>query len=79
MYHRGVLNTAEPQICLGLMARISALAWLWLGLESSTFSIFYFILSLFMSKLCFFCEFGVGKMIQYAPDVSSCYTVLCKC
>ena len=66
---RGVLNTPEPQIYLGLMVRI----WAGLGLHSSTVSVFYFILSLYMGKICLFYDLlqsksGVEKFIQYAPE-----------
>ena len=60
-----LMNTAEPQINLGLLVRI----WASLGLDSSTFSIGYSIFSLFIGKLWFFgqSKSGVEEMIQYAP------------
>ena len=46
---RGVSSTPELKIYQGMVDRI----WANMGLVSSTFSIFDFILSLFRSKLCF--------------------------
>ena len=50
IWRQGVLNTLVPQIHVGLMAGI----WASLGLDFGTFTIFYFLLSLFIGNLCFF-------------------------
>ena len=50
VHSRGVLNTPDPQIYLGLMIGI----WASLGCDFASFSIFYPTLGLFMGKFCHF-------------------------
>ena len=72
----GVLNTPDHQIYLGLVDGIS----LCLGLDIVNFSVFYFMLSLFVGEIWFFLTFhnpnlGLKKMIQYAPCCSEINTI----